>query len=407
VASCLADVRALRYECDAMRNPLSTPHLVMPMRQLPLSSMASLVVLALVACSDDPATPTDTADTGVLPDVAEADGSASSPDTDVPDTAPPDTDSPDAAPDTTLPDAEDDVAADTDLTDATPDGDDDAADGSATSDVEPDTADVEPDVPTTPPLIDCTTDPGLCDLPYSCIAGTCRIPIERRNVVEDAEDFTVTEPEELTNIFTLLKSLAFGARFLLIAPADGDDNAAVTAEYGAADVIDESGEPVTVAWQFFARDEIVFRPDETGEGTPDPRAWISDEFLYDLTANVIIDLGIGDPIAASIGFNAEQVRFRIVLDESGLGGDGSVIGYLTRAEAEARPINDVDTFAAFRPLICTNPTFPNPPDGIWHLSDVLDCNDTPIDHDLDGDGTSDSYFLRIDVGFVAASIVEL
>ncbi|MBU6160155.1 MAG: hypothetical protein KGO50_03470 [Myxococcales bacterium] len=370
--------------------------------------MASLVVLALVACSDDPTTPTDTADTGALPDVADADGSAVAPDADLPDSQTPDSGTPDVAPDALPNDIGDDAASDADPVDESDTtSETDATDGSTADAGDLDTEDVEPDVPTTPPLVDCTTDPGLCDLPYSCIAGTCRIPIERRNVVEDAEDFTVTEPEELTNIFNLLKSLAFGARFLLIAPADGDDSAAVTAEYGAADVIDESGEPVTVAWQFFARNEIVFRPDETGEGTPDPRAWISDEFLYDLTANVIIDLGIGDPIAASIGFNAEQVRFRIVLDESGLGGDGSVVGYLTRAEAEARPINDVDTFAAFRALLCTNPAFPNPADGIWHLSDILDCNDTPIDHDLDGDGTNDSYFLRIDVGFVAASIVEL
>ena len=378
------------------------------MRQLSFSSMASLVVLALVACSDDTTTPTDIADTGESTDAEDTDGSAAAPDTDLPDSQPPDSGTPDVAPDALPTDTADDAAPDADpadILDAADAGE--STDGSASDVVESDTADVEPDVPTTPPLVDCTSDPDLCDLPYSCIAGSCRLPLERRNVVEDADDFTVTEPEELTNIFNLLKSLAFGARFLLIAPADGDDNAAVTAEYGAADVIDESEEPITVAWQFFARNEIIFRPDETGEGASDPRAWISDEFLYDLTANVIIDLGIGDPIAASIGFNAEQVRFRIVLDESGLGGDGSVIGYLTRVEAEARPITDVDTFAAFRGLLCTNPAFPNPADGVWHLSDILDCNDAPIDHDLDGDGTNDSYFLRIDVGFIAASIVEL
>lgn len=373
------------------------------MRHARFVSLGCLAVIALVACSDDATTPVDTADTGESPDVS-TDGSTSTPDTDVPDAPQTDTGT-DVGPDDVQTDTVEDVAPDTDPADTS--NGSDATDGSATDVVEADTEDVESDVPTTPPLVDCTTDADVCDLPYSCIAGACRIPIERRNVVEDADDFSVSEPEELTNIFNLLKSLAFGARFLLIAPADGDDNAVVTAEYGAANVLDESAEPITVEWQFFARNAITFRPDETGDGPADPRAWISDEFLYDLTANVTIDLGIGDPIAASIGFNAEQVRFRIVLDESGLGGEGSVIGYLTRAEAEDRPINDVESFAAFRGLLCTNSSFPDPADGIWHLSDILDCNDAPIDHDLDGDTINDSYFLRIDVGFIAASIIEL
>jgi hypothetical protein len=377
------------------------------MRQARFASLGCLAVIALVACSDDATTPVDTADTGDSTDVS-TDGSTSTPDTDTPDAPETDGSTTDSGPADVQPDLVEDTAPDADPGDTSDVSDAaDAADGSATDVVDTDTADVESDVPTTPPLVDCTTDPDLCDLPYSCIAGACRIPIERRNVVEDADDFSVSEPEELTNIFNLLKSLAFGARFLLIAPADGDDNAAVTAEYGAANVLDESAEPITVEWQFFSRNRITFRPDETGDGPADPRAWISDEFLYDLTANVIIDLGIGDPIAASIGFNAEQVRFRIVLDESGLGGEGSVVGYLTRAEAEDRPINDVESFAAFRGLLCTNSSFPDPADGIWHLSDILDCNDAPIDHDLDGDGTNDSYFLRIDVGFIAASIVDL
>jgi hypothetical protein len=378
------------------------------MRQTCLSSLALLAMLSVVACSDDAATPGDTTDTSQLPDGEGSDGDATTPDTDDADAASSDTESVDTAEDTAQPETGDDATIDADPADASDVVDaDDVADTSAADVLDTDSEDVESDVPTTPPLVDCTSDPDLCDLPYSCIAGSCRIPLERRNVVEDAEDFSVTEPEELTNIFNLLKSLAFGARFLLIAPADGDDNATVTAEYGAANVIDESAEPVTVEWQFFFRNAITFRPDDISDGPADPRAWISDEFLYDLTANVTIDLGIGEPIAASIGFNAEQVRFRIVLDESGLGGDGTVIGYLTRTEAEARPINDVDTFAAFRALLCTNPSFPDPADGIWHLSDILDCNDTPIDHDLDGDGTNDSYFLRIDVGFIAASIVDL
>jgi hypothetical protein len=367
----------------------------------PIWTLALTVGCLLAACGgDDAASPDTTADSGTPDSGSGADGGTT-------DTTPePDVETPDVGVDTadTAPEDVPDVA-DVTVPDVTDDADvadvSDATDGSSAPDVViPE--DTGPDVPE---LITCTDDPSVCALPYSCIADACRLPIERRTIVEGDETFSVVQPEELTSIFSLLKTLAIDAKFILIDPFDGSDNAAVTAEYGSADVERASDEPISVSWQYFVRDEIVFRPD-TREGFEDPRAWISDPFTYDLTARVFITLGVGEPVGGELGFEAQQVRIRVVLDEDGLGGNGRLEGYMTREEAESRILNDVETFRSFVGLLCSDTSF-EPDDGFWHLSDVLDCNGTPIDHDLDGDTVNDSYFMQIDIGFVAASIVAL
>lgn len=369
--------------------------------------LPSLVVaLAAVACGDDTA---DTSADAVV-DAAEGTGDAVE-DTGEPDTA--DTAEPDAAADTAVDVAEPDAEADTtepedttpdDTVDA-PDVDDveedvvdaaDASDGSAAVDVETDTG------PVIPPLVDCTPGGDECELPYSCIDGTCRLPIVGRSMCEDLNDFEIAQPEELTDVFFLLKSLAVDNRFLLLNPLAGSDPTRVETEYGAADVEDASEAPIAVSWQSFIRDRLFFTP-----GPDDPRSWISEEYFYDLNAVVTFTFpGFGTQ-TASLGFETEQVTLSMVLDESGLTADGVLEGYMRRSEAESRiMISAEEAGNTFPTLLCSNTAY-RPEDGVWHLSDLLDCNGARPDHDLDpaDEVEFDSYFVRMEVGFVTASIV--
>lgn len=365
--------------------------------------LPSLVAaLALIACGDDTTAP----GADVSDDTSEGTGDVTT-DTGEPDTA--DTAVPDTSDDVAEPDAGADTAEpedtnieDTvdvsDTADAVEDTADvaDATDGSAAADVVTDTG------PVIPPLVDCTPGGDECELPYSCIDGACRLPIVGRSMCEDLNDFEIAQPEELTDVFFLLKSLAVDNRFLLLNPLAGADPTRVETEYGAADVEDATEAPIAVSWQTFVRDRLFFNP-----GPDDPRSWISEEYFYDLNAVVTFTFpGFGTQTAA-LGFETEQVTLSMILDESGLTADGVLEGYMRRSEAESRVmITAEEAGNTFPTLLCSNTAY-RPDDGIWHLSDLLDCNGAPLDHDLDTEDEVefDSYFVRMEVGFVTASIV--
>jgi hypothetical protein len=367
------------------------PHVVPP---LVLTLAAALLV---AACGDDgtESTPDATADT------SEGSGADAVVDTSLPDVVedvlePDSTDgssSEDVAPDVA---PELDVQPD-DVQDAVPEDAADAADGSAEMDI---VMDVDTG-PVIPPLEDCTPDGGECELPYSCIEGVCRLPIASRSMCEDLDDFEIAQPEELTEIFVLLKSLAVDNRFLLLDPLPGSTPLRVETEYGSANVEDASGAPIAVSWQTFVRDRIFFTPDAT-----DPRGWISEEFFYDLNALVTFTFpGFGTQ-TASLGFETEEVTLSLILDEDGLVAQGVLEGYMRRTEAESRVMISVEEAGTIFPaLLCPPGSAYLPDDDVWHLSDLMDCNLTPLDHDIDGDTVLDSYFVRMEVGFVTASIV--
>ena len=82
-------------------------------------------------------------------------------------------------------------------------------------------------------------------------------------------------------------------------------------------------------------------------------------------------------------------------------------GLITREQAESRFMQSVEGFAAIAPIACEDINHePANPEAGWYLSDVLDCNDAPLDADIDGDGEMDSYYTRVEARFLDAVLVD-
>jgi hypothetical protein len=356
------------------------------------SAALSVCLLALAACGDDApsADPTPTPQPDASGTTPDGGGATPDPDT-VSDTAEnPDTEPPDVAPPGPDVQVEPDTA---EVPDTLP---------------EPDAVEPEPDPLPFEPAAACGDDLPACALPYSCIEGWCRLPLAGRTLVELPDRFEILQPEEITNLFADLKRFAVNNRFLAIAPVPNPiDPAELEAEYGAVDLVDEEDSPIAVRWQYFLRNRIVFRPVTPDEGPIDPRAWRSDEFAYDLTARVDIELPFVERIVAEIGFDAQKVTIDLVLDETGFGGTGELRGLLTREEAESRIINSDAELGPGRILLCPSPVpeWELPEDGLWRMSSIFDCNGAELDGDVNDDGTNDSYVLQIAILFEAAALV--
>jgi len=378
-----------------------------PTRTLRGKPVPALLVLLLGACSSDTAGKDST---DATPDSGSGAGDVTAPDADdvTPDVPEEDVEtdtdggSADVAADTALPDTSE---IDVEPVDAEPE-DVEPQDGSADvveSDGSADAADTDVDTgPVIPPLLDCAEDPTLCELPYSCIAGTCRLPLAGRTMCEDLDDFEIAQPEELTEVFFLIKTLAVDARFLALEPGFGDDPALVPAVYGAADVVDDSDAPIAIRWQSFFQEPVDFVPSET-----DPRAWVSLPWDYNLDAVVTFTFpGFGTQ-TARVGFLTEDVRLELVLDEDGLTASAVLEGYLTREEAEDRFMISVEEAgSAFALLLCSEDTSYVPADGVWHFADLFDCNGAPLDSDRDPEiEGNDAYFIRMEIQFVSATLV--
>jgi glutamine synthetase len=76
----------------------------------------------------------------------------------------------------------------------------------------------------------------------------------------------------------------------------------------------------------------------------------------------------------------------------------------SRAETESRILGADASFEPLRAILCSQPTFESP-SGEWRLADILDCNNTPLNADIDGDGTLDGYNLLVEVRLRPATIV--
>jgi hypothetical protein len=346
------------------------------------SPLAYLTLLLLAACGSDTLTAV-TAEPDA--DASEGSDAASIADT----VEPPDTaaEGSDATPD----DGSD--ATPDDGSDATPDDGSDAtaSDGSG----DPDTA-PPPDAGT-----DCSSGTS-CESPYQCIDGLCRFPIGNLTFADDR--FTLAEPAQLSRLFNLLRTFAPDLAFFVIA-TDAASASPQGARYGVADIRSEATLPIEVAWQNpTALEPLRFRP------VPEPDAplagwqWDSEPFTYRLDTTATLTLPGRPPEAYRFGFNALQV----VAAFRPFGPDGppsmTLRGLVSRAETESRILGADASFAPLRALLCSQPTFESP-SGEWRLADILDCNNTPLNADIDGDGTLDGYNLLVEVRLRPATIV--
>jgi hypothetical protein len=244
----------------------------------------------------------------------------------------------------------------------------------------------------------CVDDPEVCVQPYVCVGGTCRLPLAGTAWSETG--FQITEPEELTRVFDLLKALATGVSFMVVAVEPGE-GAVARAEYGAANIVDSMAVPRAVEWQRPVRGRIEFRP--AGAEVEDASdSWQSDPFVYRLEATVDTDLVM---MEVAIGLEVESAEMLMVLDPSGSEALAALNGIVTRAETEDRFLGTTEQLGQLRNLICPDEMY-MPADGVWRLSDILDCNGAELTGDADGDGELDGYRAGVEARFVPAEIVE-
>lgn len=337
-------------------------------------SQALLALLVFAACGSDSLPAAE----GIAPDAEVADATA------------------DAASDAEGSDAADDAAEVAEGSDTTADA---ATDGS--DDIATDTA----DPPDTLPPVDAGTDCSggtACESPYLCIEGVCRFPIANLTFAE--ERFALVEPAQLSRLFNLLRTFAPDVAFFVL--QTGPDNLSPQpAAYGVADIRNEAVLPVEVAWQTpAALESLSFHP------VPEPAAplagwqWDSDPFTYRLNATATLTLPGRPPEPYTFGFNALQV----VASFRPFGPDGppTVVlrGLVSRAETESRLLGSDASFSPLRSLFCSQSSYESPSPN-WQLSDILDCNNAPLNADIDGDGILDGYNLTVEATLRPAVIV--
>ena len=273
---------------------------------------------------------------------------------------------------------------------------------------EPDVADAdvadEPDVEETDTVdagTDCSDAPDLCEDPYTCVEGVCRLTMDETTWAES--DFDIVEPEELTRIFEFLKSFADGVKFMVLDVGPG--TVELTATYGAANVVDEEVSPIQVSYQTPGGvGEMVFRPSAPEETPLHGDSWETVPFQYELQASAHVEFPGVEPVDADFGLFAENmvIALTLLVDEPGHA-SGTLTGLVTREEAEDRTLAGRDQIPGFATLFCSVRGYDPGPQ--WNLSDILDCNEAEMDADLDDDGTMDSYRVVIDAVFETAIVV--
>lgn len=345
-----------------------------------LRTSLPVALLLLAACDEDPPNAADTTDTTTADATTDAGA----------DTA---ADAVEDAPEEVTPDAEVDTAPDV-VADTAEDTAPDIEDTADTMDA----ADVE--------VVDagssCADDPLICSAPYTCMDDVCRIPLADTTWAES--NFDIDEPEELTALFRTFKSFANDVRFLVLDFGAGGN--ALPGQYGTADIVsEEEGELMRVAYQHEGAfvGNVIVRATETDDAPLAGNAWITDPFFYELRATAVIDFPGAEPINASFGLDAQDVEITLAVNEDGTEAEGLLIGVVTREEAEGRSMMDDEDFP--ENLFCSRYDI-EPESGVWHLSDVLDCNDAEMDIDVDLDGTNDAYRVVISAEFEPATLVE-
>lgn len=355
-----------------------------------LRVLSACCAITLAACGDDAATG-ENADTGTS-DTAETD--TSRPEPDVRDDNDAETEVGDVASDTAA-DATADAGEGSGASDA---GDVSSGSGDASSDATPD---VEEDTGPPPDAgTDCLSDPTVCELPYTCMGGVCRLSMSGRAFAE--RDFRIVEPEELTNLFGVLKELASDVRFVALEMEVDPNSDEIFANAGSADLIDGTVVPMQVRWQPLPRNLITFRPYEDDGAPLDGDRWVSDPTFY--VIDTIVEVDFGTPQIVRAGFDIEELSILLTLNSASEEATGELTGFVTRAETESRVMIEASAFPTFALLFCRERGY-EPLDGLWHMADVLDCNGAVLDSDLDGDTVNDAYAMRIAASFNAAVFV--
>ncbi|MCA9562353.1 MAG: hypothetical protein KC561_02645 [Myxococcales bacterium] len=289
------------------------------------------------------------------------------------------------------------------------------ADPTGDADEELHSGDLEEDVPSGDvTIVDAGPDQGIacgeqgpdagpvCGEAWDCVNGVCTLPVAGRTYVE--RSYTIVEPEELRHIFDLFKTFAGDTAFLLIhfSSTEGEPDR-LPARYGSADRIQlgTTGEAV-YEWQYDTQDVIMFTPDR-GTGGLRGEAWRSNIFQWNLQARVVNP--VDDRTNEEFGFVAEQTQVYVEFTEDMSVGEGEFRGVVTRAEAESQ-VFDGNDFAAFRVILCREDPDLLPAGANWTLADLLDCNATPMDVDLNGDGILDGYSTVVEMEIVPAELAE-
>ena len=211
----------------------------------------------------------------------------------------------------TGPDVVEDAAVDTGP-DAVEDTAADVVEDTATdaeTDTEADTADVmdEPDVEVDAGT-DCEGRPDFCADPYVCINRVCRLPAGDRVLAENG--FSIAEPEELTEIFEILKTIAADMSYMVIVIEDSADRTQLPLTYGAADRMTTDEGVFTYSWQYpEVLQTITMTPFDNPEDPLNGDVWISEEFEYVLEARIIFQ-----DIMANVGMTAEQASLQLTFD---------------------------------------------------------------------------------------------
>ena len=124
--------------------------------------------------------------------------------------------------------------------------------------------------------------------------------------------------------------------------------------------------------------------------------------MPELRASAVVEFPGLEPVSADFGLDALDVSLLLTLFEFEAQSLVTLSGVVTREEAESRNMLDSDALPGFAGLFCSIAWDPGE---IWNLSDVLDCNEAPMDIDYDRDGTMDAYRVVVDAGFEPALLV--
>ena len=245
--------------------------------------------------------------------------------------------------------------------------------------------------------LDCSMNAGICESPFECLEGTCRIPIASLQEAEVA--FAFQHPEELGEFMTLFKR--FLPNLKLFALQVGEVSALsgrFNGVYGSADII--NSDPPLLSWQRPEEPEYVFFSPNLGErGSDDGREWISDTFVYKLRARAQIEIA---NIDTSADLNVD-ILDAVLTHRQSVNDDHSVAqltGTLTRVEAEQREFGSHEELQfVMHNMVCRIrdyvPSAQSNGQVIWHLSDVLDCSEAEMDVDHNGDLVMDAYQVEL------------
>lgn len=248
--------------------------------------------------------------------------------------------------------------------------------------------------------IDCSENEDICEGSFDCVQGVCTLDISVRSYVEQSYQFT--EPEELIHVFDFVKTFAANVAFLMLEISDEGDPWRRPTRYGAADrIVEQDTLDVVYAWQFPIQDRFLLEPIRGDEGLFG-NVFQSNIFQWNLKAHVVMDR---PAIDVTFGFVAELTQVYIEFSSDLQVGTGEFRGIITRREAENRVLGDTE-FEPFRALVCQVHPDLLPLGGDWRLADILDCNATPMDMDLNGDGILDGYKTVVEMRVEPATIVE-